>query len=119
LLKNFGLSVKSFLTIIGLLVFCYSCHAQEMYRLEDIQGAWWSDKTSPTADFAITGLEVWLDYDSAYHPCTITTDNVLVFDLGSDGRVEHRIVRVDARTLVLENLESHEVQTYTKDEQAE
>jgi hypothetical protein len=108
--------MKAVFLAFVLSAFILACHAQQTYMLEDIQGAWWSDKTSPTADFAISGSQVWLDYDSAYHPCLITNGNVLVFDLGSDGRVEHKIISVDVSTLVLENLESHEVRTYTRDE---
>src|SRR5688572_2629561 len=102
--------MKLFTYIVALLVFTLACNAQGPYTLDQIQGAWWSDRSSPTADFAIMDAQVWLDIDAQYHPCEITGDNILVFDLGPDnGKVEHRIVNFDNAGLVLENLISREV----------
>ena len=75
-----------------------------MYSLSDLEGAWWSDAESPTAEFAIVGDEIWLDDDAKYHPCSIVGGNTLQYDLGPErGVVERRIVSLEADTLVLES----------------
>ena len=101
----------------ALLMLAFACHAQQSYTLDDLQGAWWSDKNSPTADFAINADQVWLDSDAQYHPCVITDGNILVFELSRDsGNVEHKIISLDITTLVLENLITHQVTAYTRAE---
>lgn len=101
--------------IAMLLIVARACVAQQMYTLENLQGAWWSDVDSPTADFAITDDEVWLDSDAEYHPCLIMDGDVLVFELGPDsGTVTHKILSLDATTLVLENLITHATQIYKR-----
>jgi hypothetical protein len=99
----------------ALLLAACVCDAQQLYALENLQGSWWSDKNNPTADFAITDDEVWLDSDTKYHPCAITDNDILVFELGGDiGSVQHRILILDATTLVLENLVTHATEVYTR-----
>jgi len=74
------------------------------YRLDQLQGSWWSDFKNPTADFAINGNSVWLDSDSRYHPCRIEGDR-LVFELsGGQGAVVNKIVNVGNDTLLLEDV---------------
>lgn len=71
--------------------------------LEDLQGAWWSDSSNPTADFGIEGEQVWLDPEAGLNPCRIVGDT-LVFDLdGGDRQVKNRMVRLAGDTLELEN----------------
>jgi hypothetical protein len=75
-------------------------------ELKDLQGAWWSDSTLPTADFGILGEQVWLDPEAGLNPCRIVGDT-LVFDLDGGARqVRNRIVRHAGDTLVLENGET-------------
>ena len=103
----------------SLLVFVVSisaCFAAKV-GIEDLQGAWWSDSGNPTADFAIQGNQVWLDYDSQYHACKVEGD-VLVFDLGEDlGLVRNRIVSLEGDELVLEHLETKREYTLTRAKQ--
>jgi hypothetical protein len=69
-----------------------------------VQGAWWSGPENPAADFAIHGDEVWLDYDSSYHPCRIE-DDILVFEPGSgQGPVRNRILGIEGDTMLLESV---------------
>ena len=77
------------------------------FELKQLQGAWWSDSASPTADFSIAGDQVWLDYDSQYHPCKVEGD-VLAFDLGDLGLVKNRIISLKGNKLVLEHLETRQ-----------
>jgi hypothetical protein len=79
----------------------FSVCAGASFKIEQLQGVWWSDLHNPTADFAINGNEVWLDYDAQYHPCKIEGD-ILVFDLGEVGLVRSRIVSIKGDRLVLE-----------------
>lgn len=73
------------------------------YSLDQLQGAWWSDPNNTTADFAIDGDTVWLEFDSVYHPCKIQGD-MLVFDLGPEhGKVENRIISVEGDRMVMES----------------
>ena len=83
-----------------------SCATQDgAYSLSDLQGAWWSDHESPTADFAIQGDRIWLDHDSEYHPCRIAGRDTLVYELGPDmGTIKRRIVSLEGDTLVLEGI---------------
>ncbi len=84
--------------------------------LNQLQGAWWSDLNNPTADFAIRGNEVWLDFDSQYHPFRIEND-VLIFELGGDlGNTKQRIVSIDGDQLVLESLDAKKRTIYTRKE---
>lgn len=79
--------------------------------MDDLQGAWWSDEGAPTADFGIRGQEVWLDSDTAYHPCRIEGD-VLVFELGEGlGEARQRIVSLEGDRLVLESVVTGERRT--------
>jgi hypothetical protein len=71
------------------------------FKIEQLQGAWWSELQNPTADFAIHGDEVWLDFDSQYHPCKVEGD-ILTFDLGGGGLVRSRIVSLQGDRLVLQ-----------------
>ena len=86
------------LTVLPMLL---SVCAGSDFRIEQLQGAWWSDLHNPTADFAIDGNEVWLDFDAQYHPCKIEGD-ILIFDLGGGGLVRSRIVSIKGDRLVLE-----------------
>ena len=71
--------------------------------MDQLQGAWWSDADNPTADFFIDGNQVWLDYDSEFHPCSIE-GNILIFDLGEElGLVKNRIIIIDGDRLILED----------------
>lgn len=88
--------------------------AASKFKIEQLQGAWWSDLTNPTADFGIQGDQVWLDLDSGYHPCKIEGD-VLVFELGPEiGSVRNRIVSIKGDQLVLENLDSKKKWSLTR-----
>jgi hypothetical protein len=87
-----------------------SAFAAMQFELKQLQGAWWSDPANPTADFSIAGNEVWLDYDSQYHPCRLEGD-VLVFDLGDLGFVKNRIISLKGDKLVLEHLETKQKRT--------
>lgn len=100
---------KIFLRIL-LLISLSSCTSQR-FTLDQLQGAWWSDTDNPTADFFIDGNQVWLDYDSDFHPCRIEED-LLIFDLGEDlGLVKNRIIDLSGNRLVLENTIDKEKQT--------
>ena len=89
-----------------------SAFSAEKYEVSKLQGAWWSDPANPTADFSIQGDQVWLDYDSQYHPCRIEGD-VLVFDLGDLGSVRNRIISLSENKLVLEHIETKRRRTLT------
>ncbi len=111
------LFLKVYSLFMALLMLACACHAQPIYTIDELQGAWWSDTSNPTADFAITNEEVWLDFDASYHPCSITNGDVLVFELGSEnGTVEQKIISLDATTLVLENPVTSERVVYTRNE---
>lgn len=112
-----GCFMKFACQVAVLLILAVVCKAQQIYTLENLQGAWWSDNNNPTADFAILDDEVWLDSDAEYHPCKITDGDILEFDLGPDnGSVKHKILSLDATTLVLEHLVTHATTAYTKSE---
>ena len=104
---------------MSLLIFVTSmsaCSAETVGNGE-LQGAWWSDSNNPTADFAIHGNQVWLDYDSQYHPCTVEGD-VLVFDLGPGlGSVRNRIISLKDDKLVLKHMETEQERTLTRAKQ--
>ncbi len=89
-----------------------SAFAASKVELGQLQGAWWSGPANPTADFSIEGNQVWLDFDSQYHPCRIEGD-VLVFDLGDLGLVKNRIISLKGDKLVLEHLETKQKRTLT------
>ena len=73
-----------------------------------LEGAWWGNFGAPSAEFAIQSDQVWLDYDSRYHPCKIDGDS-LVFELGEGvGEVRNKIVSLDGNTLTLEHIRSGE-----------
>lgn len=85
-----------------LLVLSPSSHA--VPSLDDLQGAWWSSGTNPTADFSIRDEQVWLDSTGTYHPCYIDED-ILVFELGEAmGTVRNRIISLEDNELTLESL---------------
>ena len=85
-----------------------------VYRMEQIQGSWWSDPDAPTADLAISGKQIWLDFDSAYHPAWIAGGDTLTYDLGEGmGTIRHRIVSLEGDVLVLERVRPGETTTTT------
>jgi hypothetical protein len=90
-----------------------------MSKREDLlQGAWWSDLENPTANFAINGTEIWLDYVSNFHPCRISGDT-LIYDLGPElGTIRRKIISLDGDMLVLEDIVHGETSrtTYIKQE---
>ncbi|MFC2133670.1 hypothetical protein ACFLTH_03560 [Bacteroidota bacterium] len=89
------------LTLISFIALS-ACTPSE-FTLEKLQGAWWSDADNPTADFFIDGNQVWLDFDSEFHPCRIEGD-ILIFDLGEElGLVKNRIISIDGDRLILED----------------
>jgi hypothetical protein len=95
--------ISVFLSMAMMLV-STSLFAAPKFEIKRLQGAWWSDLKSPTADFAIQGDQVWLDTDSGYHPCRIEGD-VLVFDLGGErGPVKNRIISLKGDHLELEHI---------------
>lgn len=98
-------------TLMFILIFT-SAFPAEKYGLTELQGAWWSDPTNPTADFSIEGDQVWLDYDSQYHPCRVEGD-VLIFDLGDLGYVRNRIISLEGNKLVLEHIGTNQRRTLT------
>jgi hypothetical protein len=102
------------MTKIAIFIFLIvtSAFAAEKYELTQLQGAWWSDHTNSTADFSIDGEQVWLDYDSQYHPCRIEGD-VLIFNLGDLGYVRNRIISLVGNKLVLEHIETKQRRTLT------
>ena len=74
------------------------------YTLDQLEGAWWSDSTAPTAAFAIHNGEIWLDVDAEYHAASLAGDT-LVYDLGSDiGIIRRHIISLAGDTLVLQTL---------------
>ena len=93
-----------------------SAFSAEKYELTELQGAWWSEPANPTADFSIQGDQVWLDYDSLYHPCRIEGD-VLVFDLGDLGYVRNRIISLTGNKLVLEHIATKQRRVLTNEKQ--
>ncbi len=114
---NLNSRMKCITSFAVSLAFALTCEAQQLYSLDKLQGAWWSNTNNPTADFAIHEDQVWLDSDAGYHPCEITQDNVLVFDLGQEsGTVQHRIISLDNSTLVLENMITRETAVYIRTE---
>lgn len=91
-----------------------SLQAGPRYKLAQLQGAWWSDFKSPTADFGISGDQVWLDMDAEYHPCRVEGD-ILIFDLGpTGGAVENRIISLKGDQMVLEGLMTKQRTTLTR-----
>ena len=91
-----------------------SLSAAPRFRIEQLQGAWWSDLTNPTADFGIRGEQVWLDSDSRFHSCKIEGD-ILIFELGPGiGPVKNRIISVKGNQMVLENLTTNEKRSLTR-----
>ena len=108
------LSMKNISILIFL--FAISALASSTLDLKQLQGAWWSDSANSTADFSIEGSQVWLDYDSQYHPCRIEGD-VLVFDLGNLGLLKNRIISLKCDKLVLEHLETKHARTLTRAKQ--
>jgi hypothetical protein len=96
----------SVLLSIAVILASLPLSAAPKYKIKQLQGAWWSDFKNPTADFGIQGDQVWLDFDSAYHPCRIEGD-ILIFELGPElGPVKNRIVSIKGHHLVLQNLAS-------------
>lgn len=86
------------------LVLASCAHADRSFSLSDLEGAWWSDVSAQTADFAIYSGEIWLDHDGQFRPVRIEKGNILIYDLGPDlGTIERRIVSLEKDSLVLEN----------------
>jgi len=77
-----------------------SSFAAPPFKLEQLQGAWWSDPGNITADFGIDGDQVWLD--SLYYPCRIEGD-MLIFQLPDGVTVVNRIISLEGDRLVIEN----------------
>lgn len=77
-----------------------SSFAAESYKLEQLQGAWWSDMNNITSDFGIDGDQVWLD--SLYYPCRIEGD-LLIFELPDVGDIVKKIISLDGDRLVIEH----------------
>ena len=90
----------------------FNASAAAQFRMEQLQGAWWSDRQNPTADFAIHGNEVWLDSDAGYHPCRVE-ENILIFELGAEV-VWNRIVSLQGDQLVLEAPEGGQRRTLSR-----
>jgi hypothetical protein len=101
---------------IVIFLFAIPAFAEAKFELKQLQGVWWSDPGNPTADFSIEGNQVWLDFDSQYHPCKVEGD-VLVFDLGDLGLAENRIVSLEGNELVLEHLETKQKRRLTRSAQ--
>lgn len=100
--------MKKILVLLALSV-SISVIAATTVSIEQLQGAWWSDTRNPTADFAIRGDEVWLDYDATYHPCKVEGD-ILIFELGKgQDPVKNRIISLQGDQMILENLQSNQV----------
>jgi len=75
---------------------------QPSITIADLEGAWWSDTTAATADFALHDGRIWLDHDGQYHTVQLDTGSVLVYDLGPDmGSIKRTLVRLVADTLVM------------------
>jgi hypothetical protein len=99
--------------ILCLLVLWFSSgFAAPPFDLKQLQGAWWSDPGTTTADFAILEDKVWLDFDGEYHPCRIEGD-ILIFEL-PHGSVRNRIVSIEGDRMVLEYLQTKERTVLTR-----
>jgi hypothetical protein len=110
------LEVLVLLGVGGLALVAFASQVR-VYSLSDLEGAWWPEGESPTAEFAILGDEIWLDDDSDYHPCRIEDRDTLLYDPGPGrGVIERRIVLLEADTLVLESTAGGETNqaTYTR-----
>jgi hypothetical protein len=91
-----------------------SLSAAPQFKIEQIEGAWWSDPKNSTADFGIRGNQVWLDSDSGYHPCKIDGD-ILIFDLGPEvGLVRNKIISLKGDVMVLESEATKQRATLTR-----
>jgi hypothetical protein len=105
---------RAFIFLFAVVAISLTVSAASQFDIKQLQGAWWSNKENPTADFGIRGEEVWLDFDSGYHPCRIDGD-VLIFDLGADrGLVKNRIVSIKGDVMVLEDVSSKQRVTLTR-----
>ncbi len=100
--------------MLVLLIFNKSLYAGQLFSIEQLEGTWWSDKSNPSADFSIRGNKVWLDVQSKYHQCWIE-DDVLIFELGW-GKVRNRILSINEVQVVLENLDTKQVSTLTREQ---
>jgi hypothetical protein len=98
---------------LAILLLLLSAYAVAELRIEQLQGAWWSDMQNPTADFAIHGDEVWLDSDAEHHPCRVEGD-ILIFELGGGELAQNRIVSLQGDQLVLESPEGGQRRTLTR-----
>jgi len=107
------INMKNIILILTFILTLSAC-STTMIKIDNLQGAWWSDFKNPTADFGISRNEVWLDYDSQYHPCKIEGD-ILVFDLGmGHGLVKYRIISLNGDILYLQNIETKHKQILTR-----
>lgn len=83
--------------------------------LDDLQGAWWADDDpkAPTAAFAISGEDVWLDRLGDYSPCRIEGD-FLIFDLTRKNElIKNKIISLEGNKLVIQ-WQSGEFKTLTR-----
>ena len=92
-------------SLMSLLLLSACASGGREYSLEDLDGARWSEEGAPTADFAISGNEIWLDLDAEYRPCRIEDGNTLVYEpLPGMGEIRRRIVSLGEDVLVLESV---------------
>jgi len=99
--------------LAGLIV--ASACVQQGPDIGQLEGAWWSDPGSPTADFLIDGDQVWLDSFENTNPCRVEA-GILVFDLTGEGAglVRNRIISLEGDTLILENEDTHQMSKLTR-----
>jgi hypothetical protein len=113
-MKKASIFISVVVVLFSVSLFSVSLSAAPKFTLKQLQGAWWSDPGNPTADFAIHGDQVWLDFDSGYHPCKIEGD-ILIFELGPDiGSVKNKIISVKGDRMVLESVATKERRTLTR-----
>ncbi len=87
--------------------------AAPKFELKQLQGAWWSDSSAPTAEFGIHGEQVWVDSDSEYHPCKIDGD-ILIFQFDADRVVKNRIVSLKGDRMVLQDMTTKKKSVLTR-----
>ena len=97
-MRNPGAAVLMFMIVVT-----SNAVGNESLDLSMLEGAWWDDQTAPTAAFAIHDSEVWIDYLSDYRPCSLDGD-VLIFEIGPNMHVRHRIISLEGDEMVLEHL---------------
>ena len=96
-----GVLVRRMPTLFCLLVMLFSSSfAAPPFKLEQLQGAWWSNFDNITSDFGIEGNEVWID--SLYYPCRIEGD-MLMFELREGVTIVNKIISLEGDRLVIES----------------